>query len=38
MDILSKEKFIPLDNEVEKGLSDSARNAILKAQQEYNKK
>tara|TARA_R110002167_G_scaffold147336_3_gene339477 strand:+ start:2736 stop:2972 length:237 start_codon:yes stop_codon:yes gene_type:complete len=34
----SKEKFIPLDAEVEKGISDFARNAILKAQQEYNNK
>ena len=34
----SKEKFIPLEDKAEKGLSDFARNAILKAQQEYNKK
>ena len=36
----SKEKFIPLDSESGnvKTISDEARNAILKAQQEYNKK
>jgi len=35
----SKDKFIPLDGESNaKGLSDVHRNAILKAQKQYNKK
>jgi hypothetical protein len=34
----SKDKFIPLDNEVSQGLSDAARTAILNAQKQYNKK
>ena len=35
----SKDKFIPLDNDVNNsnGISEAARKAILKAQQEYNK-
>ena len=36
----SKEKFIPLDGDGSgvKTISDAARNAILKAQKEYNNK
>lgn len=34
----SKEKFIPLESEKNKGLSKEARNAILKAQEQYNNK
>tara|TARA_R110000868_G_scaffold359172_1_gene621022 strand:+ start:259 stop:504 length:246 start_codon:yes stop_codon:yes gene_type:complete len=35
----SKDKFIPLDNDVNNSnsISEAARKAILKAQQEYNK-
>jgi hypothetical protein len=34
----SKDKFIPLDSEVSQGLSDAAKDAIINAQKQYNKK